>query len=75
MDIQVFGRLTEVFGADKITVDPVNDTDSLLKKLRQDYPAIGETGFIIAVDKKQVRENVQLSPGMMIVLMPPFSGG
>lgn len=75
MKIQVFGRLTDVFGADNISVDPVIDTDTLLKLLRQKYPAIGDTGFIIAVDKKQVRENVQLFPENTIVLMPPFSGG
>jgi molybdopterin converting factor small subunit len=75
MKIQVFGRLTEVFGADKIVIDPVSDTDTLLKILRQDYPTITDTGFIIAVDKKQVRENVQLSPDTTVVLMPPFSGG
>lgn len=75
MKIQVFGRLTEVVGADKISVDPVIDTDSLLKMLQQKYPAIGDTGFIIAVDKKQVRDNVPLFPENTIVLMPPFSGG
>ena len=75
MNIQVFGRLTEVFGAESITVEPVGDTDTLLKMLNKDYPAIADTGFIIAVNKKQVRENIQLLPEATIVLMPPFSGG
>ena len=77
MDIQimVFGQLTDITGSNLIRFSGITDSDSLLEKLKENYPKLGDTKFAIAIDKKIVSENMPLLPGSTIVLMPPFSGG
>ena len=70
-----FGRITEIIGINPVVDEAVVDTDSLITLLRQLYPALTESKFLIAVDKKVINENTPLHDNCTVALLPPFSGG
>ncbi|WP_339609426.1 MoaD/ThiS family protein [uncultured Planktosalinus sp.] len=45
------------------------------KKLQQQYPALVELTFSIAVNKKIIQQKTLLNPEDEVALLPPFSGG
>lgn len=74
-NIIVFGRLADIIGSDNLVVADTGDTDSLMKELKRRHPALNDTKFLIAVDKKMVTGNILLNSSSTIALLPPFSGG
>lgn len=77
MDVNIlfFGRLAELSNCNKISLAGISDTDSLLTELTNRYPALRDANFLLAVDKKTVKENTALKEGSLVALLPPFSGG
>ena len=73
--IMHFGQLTDITGVDKITVENCLDTDSMVKSLQNTYPALIQSTFVIAVDKKIISSNTSLTDQCTVALLPPFSGG
>lgn len=71
----LFGQLIEVVGRDTLYIDEVPDTETLLRKLHMQYPALSKRQFRVAVGKKLVTENTVISDDTNIALLPPFSGG
>lgn len=72
--IITFGKIAEL-SSDKIILDNVVDTNSLKQRLEQQYPALINIKYAIAVDKKIVSGNVSINETSTIALLPPFSGG
>ena len=70
----MFGRLADVV-ADSVVLEEVSDTDSLVKILYKNYPALADTKYAIAVDKQLISENTILNKNSVVALLPPFSGG
>lgn len=75
INIITFGQITDITGTKNITVEHVSDTQQLVERLVAAYPALANTKYAIAVDKKIVKENTLLSANNTIALLPPFSGG
>lgn len=75
VNIILFGQLTDITGADTFTMEGVADTAGLIKKLHDDYPALSNSKYIIAIDKKVIAENTVLTDNCTVALLPPFSGG
>ncbi len=73
--IMLFGQLADITGVDKITVENTLDTDSMVKSLQNTYPALTQSTFVIAVDKKIISANTSLTDQCTVALLPPFSGG
>ena len=73
--IILFGQLADITGVDKITVENSLDSDSMVKSLQNTYPALGQSTFVIAVDKKIISSNTLLTDQCTVALLPPFSGG
>jgi molybdopterin synthase sulfur carrier subunit len=71
--IESFGQLSEITGK-SFEVD-VNDTDQLVAVLHDRYQALGNIKYLVAVNRKVVTGNIQLSPADTIALLPPYSGG
>ena len=71
----LFGYLAEQAGSSEMELYGFNDTDSLMKKLITDFPAIKNSKFLISVDKKIIKGNVKLQDGNVVALLPPFAGG
>jgi len=56
-------------------LENIEDTNGLVKELHLLYPALADSKYVIAVDKKVVKENTRLSGKSIVALLPPFSGG
>ena len=71
----IFGQIADITGTNNLTLENIADTNSLITKLKTDYPALAAAKYAIAVDKKIIKENTTLKNGNTIALLPPFSGG
>ncbi len=77
MDVPVliFGQLTDITGATRLVIENVSDTDAVRAELLRLYPALADTKFVVALDKKIITENAGLAKDSTLALLPPFSGG
>ncbi|MEI6410388.1 MAG: MoaD/ThiS family protein [Bacteroidota bacterium] len=74
-EIRLFGALTDVTGTNRLEIDPLPDTESLLELLLLQYPELRNYHFTLAVDNNIVSGNELLTVESTIALLPPFSGG
>ena len=72
--IILFGKLADIAGS-SVAVNDMTDTDSLVKALHKNYPALAQSKYIIAVDKQVIKGNTILKNDSVVALLPPFSGG
>jgi sulfur-carrier protein len=75
VNVILFGRLTDVTGSNTIAVQDVQDTDQLLHRLKERYPALAGLPYIVAVDKQIILANTRLTDNSTVALLPPYSGG
>ena len=75
MTIILFGQLTDITGSNTITVNGVADTDSLVKEVNKLFPSMINVKYRIAVNKKIISDNTEITESSNIALLPPFSGG
>jgi len=73
--VKLFGSLADIVGKTDLTVDGINDTDSLKKKILSDFPKLKDQRFVIVVSKQIVKGNQTLKAGDVVALLPPFAGG
>ena|ERR1700681_1874072 len=73
--IILFGQLCDIAGTDSLVLEGVADTNGLVQQLKQHYPGLAASKFVIAVDKLLVQENTILNENKAVALLPPFSGG
>lgn len=72
--IIIFGQLCEVLG-ESLLLNDIADTDNLQSVLNIKYPALVNSKYVMAVNKKLVIENTVLTQNCTVALLPPFSGG
>lgn len=75
LTIMVFGQLQDITGSSVISIDEVTDSEMLLNKLHIQYPLLKDKKFLIALDKKIIKEKTEINGQQAIALLPPFSGG
>jgi molybdopterin converting factor small subunit len=75
VQVMIFGQLTDITGKSELMLYDIPDTDTLIRTLQSIYPALSDTKFAIALNKKVIRENTLLEGDNNIALLPPFSGG
>ena len=75
MEVQVYGRLTDIMGNAGFDPQGVENTDQLRQKLLLLYPGISGIDYAIAVNNQIVRGNHPLQKEDSVSLLPPFSGG
>lgn len=73
--VLIFGQLTDIIGESEIYLNEVSDRDELVNKLVQQYPALTDSKYAIAVDRKVITQNTRLTDECTVALLPPFSGG
>lgn len=75
MEIKViaFGQIAEITGKE-IALE-ASDINSLKIILAKKFPALSDRKYAIAVNKKLVQGNFDLSQNDTVALMPPYSGG
>jgi molybdopterin synthase sulfur carrier subunit len=72
--ILFFGKLAEIAGTETVVTQAAS-TDELLAILHQQYPALAEQKYLIAVNKQMITVNTILTDSSVVALLPPFSGG
>jgi molybdopterin converting factor small subunit len=75
VQIMIFGQLADITGTSELILHDIPDTDSLQETLHKLYPALANTKYAIAMNKKTIQGNTILSGDTNIALLPPFSGG
>ena len=74
INIIIFGQLCEILG-EKLVIENISDTESLQQALHKKFPDLANFKYVMAVNKKQVTANIQLTENCIVALLPPFSGG
>lgn len=75
VNILFFGQLTDITGTKTISMTDIIDTNGMMKILQQNYPALVNSKYLVAVDKKIISANTMLTDHCTVALLPPFSGG
>ena len=75
MNVLFFGQIADITGNTDLQVEDVADTATLIKKLQTNYPALSNSKFAVAVNKKIILGNTELQKDFEVALLPPFSGG
>ena len=73
--VEIFGKLTDITKNKNFEFQSINDTDSLLQKLYEQFPGLQSASFIIAVNNNLIQDNTMLEDDNTVALMPPYSGG
>lgn len=73
--VKLFGLVAEAAGSSSAELTDVADSNSLIKKLNNDYPKLNNCQYSFAVNKIIATENINLKDGDEVALLPPFAGG
>lgn len=73
--LKVFGMLAEKIGADSLEIENPGSSAVLHHHLLERFPALKGLTFRMALDRKIIQEETDISAGQEIALLPPFSGG
>ena len=75
INLLAFGQIAEIMGKSSWKMVGIKDTNTLIEKLEEQFPALVKTNYSIAVNKKVIQENTTINENDTIALLPPFSGG
>lgn len=75
IQIKFFGRLVDLTETSSFILNDVSDLNDVIEKIHAQFPAIKQSTYSIAIDKVMTTQNISLSDGQTVALMPPYSGG
>jgi molybdopterin synthase sulfur carrier subunit len=75
IQIKAFGMVAEKIGAPSLELQNPGSTALLKEQLFARFPELTTIKFGIALDKRMIQSDVEISDGVEIALLPPFSGG
>jgi len=75
MRIQIFGKLTDIFGADNYTIELAATVSELKEKLEQTFPQLVNYVYLVVINDEIAQENSSIPPDAEVALLPPYSGG
>jgi len=75
VEIRFFGQLTDLTKTERVLIEDIHDTDMMMNKIMEMYPALATATFKVALNNKLVNDNIEISGNSIIAFMPPFSGG
>ena len=74
IEVLIFGSLTDIVES-PLRLEQIPDTNSLVSELKSRHPALENSKYVIAVNKKMIDANTALQHNDVVALMPPYSGG
>ena len=74
VNIIIFGQLRDVLG-EQLEIADVSDITGLKTLLHEQYPAMNDSSYVLAVDKKLVTANTGLTENCTVAILSAFSGG
>lgn len=75
VNIILFGYMTDITGSNRISMENVADTDQLINRLHELYPAMKDSRYLIAVEKQVISANTRLEDNHTVAILPPYAGG
>lgn len=75
VNVLAFGQVTDIIGKGSLKIPGVNNTNELNQLLEKKFPQLQSIKYLMAVNKKIIRENTTLENEDTVALLPPFSGG
>lgn len=73
--IKAFGMVAETIGSDSLEMENPGSSAVLKRQLVEQFPGLKSMKFSLALDKKMIQADTDISQGKEIALLPPFSGG
>ena len=78
VEIRFFGQLTDLTKTERVLIEDMRDTDMLMNKIMEMYPALATATFKVALNNKLVNDNIEIASLIMsyhisIGLMPFFA--
>lgn len=73
--VLIFGQLTDITRLSEMYLDDVSDSEGLIHSLHRLFPALADSKYALAVDKKVITGNIPFDENSTVALLPPFSGG
>ena len=73
--LKAFGMLAEKMGTDSLEIENPGSSEVLKQQLVAQFPKLKHMTFRMAVDRKIIQAETDISAGQEIALLPPFSGG
>jgi molybdopterin converting factor small subunit len=73
--LKAFGMLAEKMGADSLEIENPGSSEVLKQQLLTQFPELNGMTFRMALDRKLLQSDTDISQGQEIALLPPFSGG
>ena len=73
--LKVFGMLAEKMGTDSLEIENPGSSALLHQRLLEQFPQLSALTFRMALDRKILHADTDISQGQEIALLPPFSGG
>jgi molybdopterin converting factor small subunit len=73
--IKPFGMLAEKMGTDSLEIENPGSSEVLKQQLVAQFPELKDMTFRMALDRKLLQADTDISQGQEIALLPPFSGG
>jgi len=73
--ILFFGILREATGKQEMTLNDINDSETLQNHLTSLIPGLKDYTFRLAINQQFIDSNCTLKEGDIVAVMPPFAGG
>jgi molybdopterin converting factor small subunit len=73
--LKAFGMLAEKMGTDSLEIENPGSSEVLKQQLLSQFPELKGMTFRMALDRKLLQADTDISQGQEIALLPPFSGG
>jgi molybdopterin synthase sulfur carrier subunit len=70
-----FGQLAEIAGTKSLQLEQLAGSGELRSELFRRFPGLSSINFNLAVNQEIVTEEVIITEGSTVALLPPFSGG
>ncbi len=74
MTVLLFGIIAEKAGVERLSIEAA-DTQELCARLVEALPFLPTLSYALAVDRKLLRGDRELTGSEEIALLPPFAGG
>lgn len=75
ISILFFGQLVEITGKPGMELSGIEDTFAVQQILKDLYPLLGSTPYLLALDREIIHENIPLEGNHTLALLPPYAGG
>jgi molybdopterin converting factor small subunit len=73
--LKAFGMLAAKMGTDSLEIENPGSSEVLKQQLLAQFPELKGMTFRMALDRKLLQADTDISQGQEIALLPPFSGG